>query len=178
MSFRLNDPNVQQTSVLDAATLMSDREKKFMDRSWAKYFADYIFPNIDEQVFAQLYSDVASRPNTPVNVIVGGLLLEQLTNQSDDDMMASMMFDLRYKVALHTTGMAEQPVSDRTFGRFRERCENHRLETGEDLLHDCIVKLSAQMAEIMKIDRSLRRMDSMMISANIKETLNNSAISS
>ena len=121
MSFRLNDPNVQQTSVLDAATLMSDREKKFMDRSWAKYFADYIFPNIDEQVFAQLYSDVASRPNTPVNVIVGGLLLEQLTNQSDDDMMASMMFDLRYKVALHTTGMAEQPVSDRTFGRFRER---------------------------------------------------------
>ena len=168
MSFRPNDPNVQQTSVLDAATLMSEREKKFMNRSWAKYFADYIFPNIDEQVFAKLYSDVVSRPNTPVNVIVGGLLLEQLTNQSDDDMIASMMFDLRYKVALHTTGMAEQPISDRTFGRFRERCENHRLETGEDLLHDCIVKLSAQMAEIMKIDRSLRRMDSMMISANIK----------
>ena len=168
MSFRPNDPKVQQTSVLDVTTLMSDREKKFMDRSWAKYFADYIFPNIDEQLFARLYSEVDSRPNTPVNVIVGGLLLQQLTDQSDDDMIASMMFDLRYKVALHTTGMAEQPISDRTFGRFRQRCENHRLETGEDLLHDCIVQLSAQMAEIMKIDRSLRRMDSMMISANIK----------
>ncbi len=131
-------------------------------------FADHIFPNIDEQIFARLYSDVDSRPNTPVNVIVGGLLLQQLTDQSDDDMMASMMFDLRYKVALHTTGMAEQPISDRTFGRFRQRCENYRLETGKDLLHDCIVKLSAQMAEIMKIDRSLRRMDSMMILANIK----------
>ena len=90
MSFRPNDPKVQQTSVLDVTTLMSDREKKFMDRSWAKYFADYIFPNIDEQLFARLYSEVDSRPNTPVNVIVGGLLLQQLTDQSDDDMIASI----------------------------------------------------------------------------------------
>lgn len=168
MSFRINDPKAQQSSAFDAVALMSDRERKFLDRSWARYFSDYIFPMIDEKRFAKLYSEKASRPNTPVNIIVGGLLLQQLTDQTDEEMITSMMFDLRYRVALHTTGMAEQPFSDRTFGRFRERCETYRVETGEDLLHDCIVGLSAQMAEIMKIDRTLRRMDSMMISSNIK----------
>lgn len=169
MSFRLNNPQGTQRTFFDAESWMTEREKKFMKRSWARFFADQIFPMIDEKPFAKLYSNAASRPNTPVNVIIGALLLQQLTDQSDDEMIASMMFDIRYRVALHTGGMAEQPVSDRTFGRFRARCETYRLESGEDLLHDCIVSLSTQMAEIMKVDRSLRRMDSMMIASNIKK---------
>ena len=32
------------------------------------------------------------------------------------------MFDIRYQYALHTTSFIEQPLSDRTLGRFRERC--------------------------------------------------------
>jgi hypothetical protein len=36
---------------------LTAREKKFLDKSWATYFADYVFPNIDEDLFAVLYSD-------------------------------------------------------------------------------------------------------------------------
>ena len=59
-------------------------------------------------------------------------------------------------------------MSDRTLGRFRERCSTYEKETGIDLLHDTIVSFSGEMAEMMKLDLSLRRMDSLMVASNIK----------
>ena len=168
MSFRANDPTRSQSSMFDATTMMTDREKRFLDKSWAKIFSEEIFPQIDEKSFAPMYSSLDSRPNTPVNVTVGALLLKELTNMSDDEILNAMMFDLRFRIALHTTGMTEQPMSDRTLGRFRARCEAYTAETGKDPLHDCITGMSEQLAKIMKVDRSLRRMDSMMIDSNIK----------
>ena len=41
-------------------------------------------------------------------------------------------------------------------------------ETGIDLIHNTIQELSAEMAQIMKIDQGLKRMDSMMVASNIK----------
>ncbi|MBQ9324993.1 MAG: transposase, partial [Clostridia bacterium] len=67
MSFRTNDSSMRQSSLFDATTWMSDREKRFLEKSWAKVFADEIFPRIDEQLFAPMYSKADSRPNTPVN---------------------------------------------------------------------------------------------------------------
>lgn len=168
MSFRANDPHTSQMSMLDATALMSDREKRYLEKSWARVFADEIFPLIDEQPFAPMYSTVDSRPNTPVNVTVGALMLKEINGMSDDDILNALMFDIRFRVALHTNGMSEQPMSDRTLGRFRARCEAYYRETGKDPLHECINSLSDKLAKLMKIDRSLRRMDSMMIDSNIK----------
>lgn len=90
MSFRANDPSTSQTSMLDATALMSDREKRFLEKSWAKVFAEEIFPAIDEHLFAPMYSTADSRPNTPVNVMVGAMLLKELNGMSDDDISASV----------------------------------------------------------------------------------------
>lgn len=78
------------------------------------------------------------------------------------------MFDIRFQYALHTTSYAEQPLNDRTLGRFRERCATYEKETGIDLLQTTITSLSNEMAEMMKLDFSLKRMDSLMIASNIK----------
>lgn len=48
--------------------------------------ADEIFPAIDEERFSVLYSENdATRPNTPVNVIVGALIIKELFDYSDDE---------------------------------------------------------------------------------------------
>lgn len=168
MSFVLNDANEQQLSLWDSFESLTERERKFLDKSWAKYFAEYIFPKIDEQPYSVLYSAKDSRPNTPVNIQIGALLLKELTNLSDEEILTSLMFDIRFQYALHTTSYREQPLSDRTLGRFRERCAAYETATGIDLLHDTITSLSAEMAKIMKIDSSLKRMDSLMVESNIK----------
>ena len=76
MSFKEN--TCQQLSFTDSFTGLTSREQKALEKSWANVFADEIFPAFDEQRFAVLYSDKASRPNTPVNVTVGALIIKEL----------------------------------------------------------------------------------------------------
>ena len=73
------------------------------------------------------------RPNTPVNVIVGGMVLEELMGLTDEEFMDSLLFDIRFQYALHTTSFKEQPVSDCTFSRFRRRCLTYETELTMDI---------------------------------------------
>lgn len=168
MSFVTNDAGVQQLSFLDPYNTLTEREKGFLKKSWAKYFADHIFPKIDEKPYTVLYSSKDSRPNTAVNIQIGSLILNEFTSLSDDDILTSLMFDIRFQYALHTTSFIEQPLNDRTLGRFRERCTTYEKETGIDLLRKTIEALADEMAAMMKLDRSLKRMNSLMVASNIK----------
>lgn len=130
---------------------------------------DEIFPAIDEERFSVLYSENdATRPNTPVNVIVGALIIKELFDYSDDELVENLMLDLHLQYALHTTGFQEQPLSDKTLSRFRKRCYEYENTNGIDLYRDCVKGLSASIAKIMGINDRVRRMDSMLIASNIR----------
>ena len=77
MAFRTN--SYQQLSFTDSFGGLTSREQKALERSWAKVFAEDIFPAINEEPFRVLYSSSASRPNTPVNVCIGALIIKEIT---------------------------------------------------------------------------------------------------
>ena len=137
MSFTTNSS--QQISLFDATSNLTQREVKMLERSWAKYFAENIFPAIDEEPFKVLYSDRLSRHNTPVNVIIGALIIKEIFHLTDEEIVETLPFDIRYQYALHTTSFEKQPLKDRTLGRFRARCNTYEECTGIDLIHQCIV---------------------------------------
>lgn len=123
MSFKPNKN--QQITLNDSFINQTPRTQKIIMNSWCKDFADIVFPAINEERFSVLYSDNKfSRSNTPVNFIVGALILKENNNLNDDELLESICCDLRYQYALHTTHLPEQPVSDRTFSRFRENIDN------------------------------------------------------
>ncbi len=133
MSFKTNQS--QQLTLHDSFIQQTPRTQKIIRNSWCSDFADIVFPAINEERFSVLYSDNdASRPNTPVNFIIGALLLKENNDLGDDELVESICCDIRYQYALHTTHLKEQPVSDRTFSRFREFLYHYELETGENLL--------------------------------------------
>ena len=167
MAFKKNSH--QQINFNDSFHNLTDREKKFLEKSWAKAFGDEIFYKIDEEPFEVLYSDKPSRPNTPVNVIIGSLLLKELLNLTDDELVESLMFDIRYQYALNTTSFEEQPLSDRSLSRFRERVLAYEEQTGIDLMKNCILELSSELAKLMNLSTNIQRMDSMMIASNIRK---------
>ena len=169
MSFVRNDVGNEQLSMFDSLKDLTERERRFLENSWAKEFSETIFPAIDEEPYSVLYSEKDSRPNTPVNVLVGALFIQQLTGQTDDEMVESLMFDTRYQYALHTTSYLEQPLSDRSLGRFRQKLFAYTTESGVDLLKNTEAMLTDKLAHLMGINQHLRRMDSMMISANVKK---------
>lgn len=78
--------------------------------SWCRDFTDIVFPAINQERFSVLYSSIkCSRPNTPVNFIVGALMLKENNNLNDDELLEAICCDLRYQYALHTTHLPEQP---------------------------------------------------------------------
>lgn len=159
----------QQISLTDSFSGLTAREQKALEKSWAKVFADEICPSIDEKRFSVLYSSKASRPNAPVNVIVGALIIKELFDYSDDETVENLMLDLHLQYALHTTSFEEQPLSVKTLSRFRKKCYDYEQLHGVDLYHDCVTQLNEKIAKLMGISGRIRRMDSMMVESNIRK---------
>ena len=141
MSFVPN--SAQQISLFDKLAFLSKRKQKMIEKSWAQAFSDYIFTRINEHLFAPLSSEKTnSRPNAPINVVVGALILKDFTNLTDEEITEACEFDFRYQYALHTTSFEDQPVSERSLSRFRSRLAAYELTTGEELLHQCFVEMA------------------------------------
>lgn len=168
MSFVANDSH--QLNLFDSLAFLSKRKQQMLDKSWAKSFSEHIFTKIDEHIFAPLFSEKKnSRPNAPINVIVGAMILKDLNGFTEEELLEECEFDFRYQYALHTTSFKDQPLSDRTFSRFRERCAAYELITGEDLVHKCFVSIADGIRIFMDIAPNIKRMDSMMVESNIRK---------
>lgn len=167
MSFKSNQ--YQQITLGDSFLNLSPRTQKIVMNSWCKDFADIVFPAINEERFSVLYSDnTASRPNTPINFIIGSLILKENNNLSDDELVESICCDVRFQYALHTTSLAEQPVSDRTFSRFRERLYNYERTSGKNLLEEEMLHLAEVYSNYMDLHSNIKRMDSLMVASHCK----------
>lgn len=162
--------NGQQFSLTDPLINMPKYLKDILKKSWADTFREYIFPNINEEPFAVLYSDnPASRPNSPVNVIIGLLILKEIFNLTDEELIGSIYFDIRYQYALGTTSYCKQPVSINTLYNFRKRLYEYEGKTGIDLIKQEVENLAKLIAKHLKVDNEKIRMDSLMVSSSCKK---------
>jgi hypothetical protein len=148
---------------------LTERELRYLKNSWAEGFANIVFPAINEERFAVLYSDnPASRSNTPINVIIGALILKEINGDTDEELIGEMMLNYGYQYALHTSSYREQPVSDRTFGRFREKVRKYEEKTGRDLIKEEMTALADVYAKYMAISPGVKRMDSAMVASSCR----------
>ena len=120
MSFKINKE--QQLTLDDRFLKVDERTKKFVLSSWAKGFSGIIFPAINEDRFSVLYSETrGSRPNNPVNAVVGSLILKELLTLTDDELLASILCDIRFQYALHTTDDQGAIITDYDYDINRHR---------------------------------------------------------
>ena len=161
---------VQQTSLFDSMIGLTKREADRLKNSFAKEFSDTIFPLINESRFSVIYSNnYATRPNNPVNVYFGLLMLKEIFTQSDEEALDSLMFDIRYQYALHTTSFNEQPVSKNSLSNFRTAIYRYNEENNVDLIQEEIESHASEFSKILNIDGRTIRMDSLMISPSAKK---------
>jgi len=168
MSFCRNTS--QQINIFDSINQLTERERKRLQNSWAEKFSNEIFPLINEERFSVLYSDnPATRPNNPVNVYIGLLMLKEIFTQSDEECLDSLIFDIRYQYALHTTSFEEQPVSKNSLSNFRRAVYHYNEEHGVDLIQEEIESHAKEFAKLLNIDGRTIRMDSLMTSSSCKK---------
>ena len=167
--FRINNVKNEQISLLSKMNEWSDYKTKLLKNSWAETFRNIIMPNIDEEPYRGLYSDVSSRPNTPVNYLIGLLIIKSLLGLSDEELINSAFFDEQVQYAVGTLDYVNQPISKNMISNFRVRLYDYKNETGIDLFENTMKELNDNIVEISKINKSLKRVDSLMISSSCKK---------
>ena len=161
--------NRQQTSLFDPINQMPKYLQDILNKSWAKAFNENIFSKINEENFSVLYSDKASRPNSPINVIIGLLIIKEIFQQTDEELIGSIHFDIRYQYALNTTNYETQPVSINTLTNFRNRLVEYENSTGNDLIKAEVEALAESIAKYLAVDNKKVRVDSLMVSSSCKK---------
>ena len=166
--FRKNQKH-HQLEMFSTVRSLRDDQQKLLDDSWAGVFYRELFCRLDEQPFAVLYSDDASRPNVPVNVLVGLEVLKAGFGWSDAEMYEAFTFNVQVRYALGYHDLSAGYLDIRTVYYFRQRLAEHMQKTGTNLLAQAFVQVTDAQIKAFTIKTGRLRMDSTFIASNICE---------
>ena len=166
--FRKNQRHLQPALMSDLDHL-TEKQRRRLDESWAGIFRREVFARLDESPFAALYSDTASRPNIPVNVLVGLETLKAGNGWSDEDLHDAFSFDVQVRYALGFDNLGEGEFDLRTVYNFRQRVSAHLQTHLENLIDRAFKQVTDEQLAAFQLKTGQLRMDSSQIASNIRQ---------
>ena len=166
--FRKNTRHRQLPLISHVDELPEPLRKRLQD-SWAETFYREFFCRLDEEPFAVLYADRPSRPNVPVNVLVGLEFLKAAYGWSDEEMYNQFCYNVQVRYALGYRHLGEGYFDLRTLYNFRQRLARHMQETGENLLEQAFEQVTDEQLEAFALKTGQQRMDSTLLASNIRQ---------
>jgi len=158
-----------QPALFNSISALPDKYRDRLDGSWAGVFRQECFDRIPEDAFAVLYSDVDSRPNIPVNILVGLEMLKAGFGWSDAELHDHFTFDLQVRYALGLNVLGEGDFDLRTLYNFRRRLSQYQLAHGVNLLEKAFAAITDQQIITFKVQTDIQRMDSVQLASNIMD---------
>jgi len=147
---------------------LPDEKRDYLYSSWAWVFYQEFFCRLDEKPFAVLYSNLPSRPNVPVNVLVGLEYLKAGNGWTDQEMYEAFLYNMQVRFALGYDEFVKGDFEIRTLYYFRERLSRYMQETGINLLEKAFEKVTDQQIAAYQLKTGKQRMDSTQIASNIR----------
>jgi len=159
----------QQPLLLSDVHALPERSLKYLKNSWAATFRREVFLRIPEDRFAGLYDPDPSRPNIPVNVLVGLDMIKEGFGWSDEELYEHFLFDLQVRYALGCDNFGEGDFDLRTLYYFRKRVSAHALKSGENLFQVVFNQVTDEQIRKLGVKTELQRMDSTQLLSNIAD---------
>ena len=158
-----------QSKLLSTIAFLPKNIIELLQKSWAVIFYKHIFCKIDENKFSVLFSNKKSRPNFPINIYVALEIMKTLFNWSDEEMLSNFHLNLQVCYAVGIENFGDITLSPRTVYYNRKRILDYEEETGINLFKEVFNEITDEEIKALNIDTSIQRMDSSMISSNIKK---------
>jgi hypothetical protein len=166
--FRKNEQHRQQ-SFFSSEHLLPDKLRQALLNSWAETFYQEVFSRLDESIYAPLYSQAASRPNTPVNVLVGLEILKSGFGWSDEELHEQVCFNLQVRHALGLHDLRGEILTLRTLYNFRQRVREYALQSGVNLMQQVFEQVTDAQLEAVALATGWQRMDSTQVLSNLAQ---------
>jgi hypothetical protein len=165
--FKKNQQHTQPILVC-CVNELPEEEREYLYTSWAGVFYREFFCRLDESPFAVLYSNIPSRPNVPVNVLVGLEYLKAGNGWTDQEMYEAYLYNMQVRFALGYDEFGKGKFEMRTLYNFRARLSRYMQETGINLLDQAFEQVTDQQIKAYEIKTGKQRMDSTQIASNIR----------
>jgi hypothetical protein len=146
---------------------LPEKHRQRLETSWAGVFYREYFCRLKEDPFAALYADLPSRPNTPVNVLLGLETLKAGFGWSDEELYDHFVFDIQVRYALGYRNLKEGDFDLRTLYNFRRRLSQYNQEHGTNLVAEAFEDITDQQLVALKVQAGIQRMDSTQVASNI-----------
>ncbi len=147
---------------------LPEKLRKRLENSWAGVFYREFFCRMNEAPFEVLYVDFPSRPNVPVNVLVGLEYLKAGHGWTDEEMYDAYCYDVQVRYALGYRQLGEGDFDLRTLYYFRERLSRYLQEKGVNLLDQAFEQVTDQQIVAFRLKTGKQRMDSTQVASNIR----------
>ena len=117
--YRPSDP---QKNLFDAGGLLPPQKRELCERGWAGPFREQALPILRsvEDEFADLFHPDLGRPNRPVELVLGVLMLKEMNDLTDQEALDALEYDIRWWYAFEREPH-ELHLCQKTLHNFRER---------------------------------------------------------
>lgn len=156
-----------QPALISSVTYLPKKQRQRLATSWAGDFYTEVFSRIKEEPFAVLYVNFPSRPNIPVNILVGLEVLKSGFGWSDDELYNEYTFNVLVRYALGIHELGESDFDIRTMYNFRQRLSRYNQEHGINLIEQAFEDITDQQIEALEVKTGKQRMDSTQVASNI-----------
>ena len=166
--FKKNKHHIQPRLISEVSHL-PERQFQHLEQSWAGVFYREVFSRLDESAFSCLYSDLPSRPNIPVNVLVGLEFMKSGFGWSDEQLYDEFLYNVqvRYALGYHELGVGEFDL--RSLYNFRQRMSQYMQKEGINLLERAFEHITDEQLAKFQLKTGKQRVDSTQIASNIRQ---------
>lgn len=164
--FRKND-SYKQYNLFGIDQRLTNKQLKMWKKSREHKFFKHIFAKIDEKLFSVLYSDKKSRPNVPVNQLVGSLILKHLYDWTYEELFTHLSFNMLSRHAIGINDWSEDIFAEASLYNFQNKVTAHYLKTGQDLFMEVFDGLTTNQLIEFGIATNIQRGDSFLMGSNI-----------
>jgi hypothetical protein len=167
--FRENPSPMQPPLLGKTVNELSETKQALLEASWAGAFRSEVLLRLDEKPFAVLYAEVGSRPNVPVNQLLGWEMLKSGFGASDEEMHERFLFDIQVRYALGVDDLNEGDFALRTVYNFRSRLWAYNQKNGKNLIDQAFEQVTDEQLRAFKISSCQLRADTTQIASDIAQ---------
>lgn len=160
--FRASDP---QRKIFDAGGLLPSARQEACEKSWAGPFRQRCLPmlrNMEEE-FEDLFDPKMGRPNRPVALVLGALILKELKDLTDEETLEALKFDVRWWYAFELEPHEVQ-LCQKTLHNFRTALLEHEDPEKKKL---AFRRVTDELIGLLGVKVERQRLDSKHFLSNI-----------
>ncbi|MHB9099310.1 MAG: transposase [Syntrophales bacterium] len=135
-----------------------------MEESWAGVFREHILRELPVQKIAPYFSEGSGRPTKELYAALGGLILQQMHDLTDEETVEEFCFNIKWHYALDIPGESDESkyLSLKTLWTLRH------LVMAKGLDIELFNRTTELLAKAFRVDASRQRIDSVHIRSNMK----------